>query len=186
MLRPSDDLANGSFCWLDISRVQLKYNRTVSESLLDFAQEAVTEWRINLLKVQWISLERVFGWCHVVTGELLRLSNGLVNWSFCLSDISRVQLKFKWTVGKRLLASDSKTVWKSRLILSKLLLNFFNGWFRNSSTSKELSLKEPLDNVMLRSGISSDPQMALRINHFVDRTFRGSNWSPTEQMVKVC
>ena len=34
---------------------------------------------------------------------------------------------------------------------------------------------------MLHSGNCSDIQMVLRTDDFVDRTFRGSNWSPTEQ-----
>ena len=42
----------------------------------------------------------------------------------------------------------------------------------------------PLDDVMLHSGNCSDCQMAFRTDHFVDRTFQGSNWSPTEQLVK--
>ena len=132
------------------------------------------------------NFERASGLCNVAFGDMLRPSDDLANWSICRSDISRVQLKSNWTVGKRLLASDSKTVWKSRLILSKLLLNSFNGCFGNSSISKELVLKEPLDDVMLHSGTCSDNQMVLRTNHFVNRTFGGSNWSPTEQFVKVC
>ena len=38
--------------------------------------------------------------------ELFRLSDSLANQSFCLSDILRVQLNFKRTLGKRLLTSD--------------------------------------------------------------------------------
>ena len=101
-------------------------------------------------------------------------------------DISRVQLKSNWSVGVRLAASDSKTVWKSRLILSKSLLIFFNSWFGNSFISKELTLKEPQDDVLLNSGNCSDSQMVLRTDHFVDRTFWGSNWNLTEQLVKDC
>ena len=131
-----------------------------------------------------VSFKRASGWCNVVLGDMLRPSDGLANRSFCRSDISRVQLKSNWTVGKRLLASDSKTVWKSRLILSKSLLNFFNGWFENLIISKELALKEPLDDVMLHPRKCSDFQIALRSDHYVDRTFGGSSWSPTEQVAK--
>ena len=47
------------------------------------------------------------------------------------------QLKSYWTVSKRLVASDSETVWKNRLIFSKAILNpIFNGFI-----SKELTLK---------------------------------------------
>ena len=65
-------------------------------------------------------------------------------------------------------------------------LIFFNGWFGNSFISKEFGLKEPLDDVMFRSVNCSDCQMALQTNHFVYRTFPGSNWSATERFVKDC
>ena len=86
----------------------------------------------------------------------------------------------------RLLASNFKTVWKGRLVLSKTLLIFVNGWFENSFISRELTLQEPLHDVMLHSGNRPDCQMALRNDHFVNRTFGGSNWSPVEQLVKGC
>ena len=97
-------------------------------------------------------------------------SYDFANRSFCWSDISRVQLKSNWTVGKWLLASDSKTVWKSRLILIKII-KFFNGCFGNSSISKKLALKEPLDVVMLHSGYAqtltwSCEPIILLIGHF--------------------
>ena len=66
----------------------------------------------------------------------------------------------------------------------KIITNFFNGWYGNSFISKELALKEPLDDVMLHPGNCWDIQMALRTDHFVDRTFRGPKWSRTEQLVK--
>ena len=140
-------------------------------------------------EIYWLAKNFLWGssqLVNMVLKELLRLSDPLAKRSFCPSEISWVQLKSNWTVGKWLLASDSKTVWKSRLILSKLLLNFFNGCFGNSSISKELALKEPLDAVTLHSEIWPHPQRALRTDHFLNRTFRGSNWSPTEQLIKVC
>ena len=118
--------------------------------------------------------------------NFLWFSDGLANRSFCRSDSSKVQLKSNWIVDKRLLASDSKTVSNIRLFLSKLLSDFFNGCFGNSSIWKELALKEPLDDVMLHSGICSDSQMTLRNNQFVNRKFRGTSWIPTEQLVEVC
>ena len=42
----------------------------------------------------------------MVVRDLLTLSDGLANQSFCGLDISRVQLKTKSIVGERLLASD--------------------------------------------------------------------------------
>ena len=50
----------------------------------------------------------------------------------------------------------------------------------------EISFKEPLDDVMLDYGNFWDIQMALRADHFVNQTFRESNWCPTEQLVKGC
>ena len=84
---------------------------------------------------------------------------------------SQMSLRTNRTVGKRLLASDVETVSKTRLILSKSLLIFFKGWYGNSFISKELALKEPLDDVMVYLGNCSDIQIALRTDHFVDRTF---------------
>ena len=78
------------------------------------------------------------GVLHMVLWELIRLSDGLANQSFCWWDFSRVQLKANWTVGQGLLASNSKTFWKSRLILSKSSLLFFYGWFGNWFIWKEL------------------------------------------------
>ena len=51
---------------------------------------------------------------------------------------------------------------------------------------KQLGLKEPQDDVMLHSLNCSDIQMALRTDHFVNQTFRGSNLSLTEQLVNGC
>ena len=115
--------------------------------------------------------------------ELPRLSDGFANQSFCWSDILRVQLKSKWTVGKSFLDSNSETVSKCRLISLEARLIFFICLFENSFISKELDLKEALDDVMLHY---SDIQMALWTNHLVNQRFQGSNWSPTEQLVKDC
>ena len=146
------------------------------------AKRKLMLWK--LIHFERITFQRVSGWCNVALGDMLRLSEGLANQWFSQSDISRVQLKSNWTVGKRLLASDFETVWKNRLIWSKSLLIFFNGWYGNSFISKELALKEPLDDVMLHLGNCSDIQMHLPTDHFVTRTFWESKWSPIEQLVK--
>ena len=138
IFRLSDILANWLFCWLDILRVQLKSNWTVGKRLL--ASDSKTVWKSRLilpkalLILVWklihferITIEGGSGWCHVALRELLRHSDGLPSWSFCWLDISRVQLKSNLTVGNGLLASDSKTFWKSKLILSKSLLFFMVG-----------------------------------------------------------
>ena len=97
--------------------------------------------------------KKIQRWCsqlmQIVLTDLFRLSDGLANRSFCRSDISEVHLKSNETFGKKYLASDSKTVYKSRLILSKAQLIFFNGLFGNCIISKELTLKEFLYDVML-------------------------------------
>ena len=47
------------------------------------------------------------------------MSDGLVNRSFSRSDISRVQPKFKGTVGETLLVSDKEAVRECSLIQPK-------------------------------------------------------------------
>ena len=141
------------------------------------------------LKIYWLAndfLQKSPQLVHMVRKKFLRMSDGFANRLFCQSDISRVKLQSNWTVGERLLSSDSKTVWKSRLTLWISLLIFLNSCFGNSFISEKFALKEPLNDVMLHSGNSSECQMSLQTDDFVDRTFRGSNWSPTEQLVKGC
>ena len=124
LLRLSDELANGSFCLLDTSRVQLTSNRTVGKRSLASNSKTFLKSRLVLSRSlllyfygrfgSWFIwkelLWRTFFWCHVALRELLRHSDDLVNWSFCQSDMSRVQLKSKWTVGERMLASD-QSLW---------------------------------------------------------------------------
>ena len=165
-----------------------KSNWTVGEKLIVYHQEAVTEWRLIFVKESERFFNALFQNLFISkkksvmeflantggTQGTLQSVNGLVNRSFCRSDIPRVQLKSNVTVGGTLLGSCSKTVWKSRLSLSKARLIIFNGWFGNCIIS----------NVMLHSGNCSDIQVAFRTHYFVDRTFQESNWSPTEQLVK--
>ena len=142
----------------------------------------MTHFKIDsfVKKVQWWSPWLI----QIVLTEFFRLLDGLASRSFCRWDILKVQLKSNWTVGERSLASGSRTVWKSRLILSKVRLNVFNGWFGNCIISKELALKNSMDDLILHSGNCSDIHMALQTDQFVDRTFWKSNWSPTEHLVK--
>ena len=88
------------------------------------------------MKFFWWLNSKIYSYSY-----LPRPSDGLANWSFCWSEISRIQLKSNWTVGKRLLASDFRTVWKSSLILLKTGLGFFNYWFGSSFIWQELALK---------------------------------------------
>ena len=54
-----------------------------------------------------------------------------------------------------------------------------------SFQKKEMILKELLDDAALHTRNYSECQSALRTDHFVNLTFRGSNWSPTEQLVNA-
>ena len=77
--------------------------------------------------------------------------------------------------------SDHNSNWVSSSLsynLQKLIASFFG----NLLISTEVSLKE---SGTWHSGNSSDCQMALPTDHFVDGTFRRSNWSPNEQLVKL-
>ena len=80
---------------------------------------------------------------QMVPMEHFRVSHGLANQSFCRSDILRAQLRSSLKVGKKFLASDSKTVCNSRQLI------FSNGWFVRCIISKELTLKEFLEDNML-------------------------------------
>ena len=71
-------------------------------------------------KLEIYSFAKKFLWnssqtINIVIKELLRLSYGLANQSFCHSDIQRVQLKSTWTVGERRLAFGQETVREWRL-----------------------------------------------------------------------
>ena len=57
-----------------------------------------------------------------------RLLDDLGDQWFCRLDIWRVQLKSKWTVGKKLLASDSNTIWEIRLIFENRIFFKFLVW----------------------------------------------------------
>ena len=57
--------------------------------------------------------------------------------------------------------------------------------FGDSFVLKKMALKDSLSDVILHSGgNSSDIQATFRTDDVVDRTFRVSSWSPTEQLVK--
>ena len=63
--------------------------------------------------------ERFLCWLHMVLRKLLTLSDGLVNRSFRRLDNLRVQLRWNWRVGEKLLACDQQAVCKCRLLLFK-------------------------------------------------------------------
>ena len=121
----------------------------------------------------------------MVLWELFRLLDGLANRPFCVSKISRFQLKSNWTVCKKLLASNSKIVCKSRLILSKAQLFFCNGWFRNCIISKELTLTEFLHDVALRELLRHSDGVANRLLCWSDisRVQLQFNWTVRERLL---
>ena len=92
----------------------------------------------------------------------------------------------KWTVGECLIASYHETDWKRRLIFLKARINFSQCLVWKFNHFKKNCFKGAFWWCMLHSRYCSDCQMTLRTNCFVDRTFRGSNWSPTKQSVKGC
>ena len=159
----------------------------INHSLIIQADFTTKFFTIFNFKIYWLAKNFLWGrsqLVYMVLKELLRLSDPLANRSFCQSDISWVQLKSNWTFRERLLASYQDTVRECRLILLKRELIFLKCliW-------KIIHLEKNFSDVALSLftgywGNSSHCQMALRTDHFVDRTFRGSNGSPTDQLVK--
>ena len=102
LLRLSFSVGNRSFCRSDISRIQMKSNWKVGESLVASDQQAVWKSKLIWSKAQLFFLmfsleipsfqksgfEKAFWWCHVALKELLRLLDGLENWCFCPSDMN--------------------------------------------------------------------------------------------------
>ena len=76
------------------------------------------------------------------------------------------------------------TVWYCRLILLKGRWNFLRYLIWRFINFGKIFCERVLSWYTWYSGNSWDCQMALQTDHFVDRTFPESNWSPTEQLVK--
>ena len=95
-----------------------------------------------------------------------------------------VQLKYNWTGGEGLLASDQEAVREWRLLLFK------GQWrFLQYLISKIIRFEKKFNDGVLSlytgcSGNSSGYQMALKTNYFTDWTVLDSNWSPVEQVVE--
>ena len=117
LVRLLNDLAKQLFCWWDISRVQLKSNWTVVEGFLVSDQEAIREWRLNLLKGKWTFLQclisKVIHLKKDFTDGVLSLYTGysrnssdcqMALWTYNFVD--RTFQGSNWTVGERLLGSD--------------------------------------------------------------------------------
>ena len=116
---------------------------------------------------------------NMVVMELFRLPDILANRSFCRSEISWVQLKSNWIFRERLLASYRVGVRECRLILLKRQLIFSQCLIWKIIHLEKTFSDGALSLFTEYSGNSSQCQMALETDHFVDWTFRGSNWSPT-------
>ena len=137
-------------------------------------------------KIYWLA--KNFLWessqlVHMVLKELLRLSDPPVNRSFFRSDISWVQLKSNWTFCERLLDSYQDAIIECRLILLKRQLIFIQRQIWKIIHLEKIFGDEALSLFTGYLGIFSHCQMALQTKHYIDWTFRGSNWSPTDQLV---
>ena len=60
-------------------------------------------------------------------------------------------------------------------------MKLYSALFEHLFIPKKPSVKQVLASIHGTQGIA---QMALQTDDFVDGTFRGSNWSPTEHLVK--
>ena len=116
--------------------------------------------------------------------ELLRLSDGLTNRSFCPSNIFRVQLKAKWIVGEWPSASDQLAVWRCRLVLFKRHRTFSQCLVCKFIYSKRILYYRALSSYTWYWEYCSECHLNMANDHFVVRLFRGFNWNPTEQLVK--
>ena len=105
----------------------------------------------------------------MVLRKELRLSFCFANQPFCQSDISMVQLNSNWRVGEGLLASDQVAVWECWLFLFKGQQTFLGCLVWKF-------IRFVLSCHTWYSGNCSDCHLALQTDHFVNRTFRESNW----------
>ena len=62
-------------------------------------------------------------------------------------------------------------------------MKLYSTLFEHLFIPKKSSVKQVLATTHATQGIA---QIGLQTDDFVDGTFRGSNWSPTEHLVKGC
>ena len=98
-----------------------------------------------------------------------------VRWSF--EPIILSNRTFRETNG-----SPTKQLVKDCWPLINQFDNADNAYLENLLISKKFSVKEFLVLMIFKELL----RLSLRTDHFVDRIFRGSNWSSTEQLVKGC
>ena len=120
------------------------------------------------------------------SGNCSNCQMGLQTDHFVWLDISRVHLKSNRTIGERLLASDQKVVWELRLNLHKRKWTFLQFLIWKIIHLEKIFSDGVLSLYTGYSENSSDYLMSLQTDRFADPTFKGSNWSVTEQLVKGC
>ena len=147
-------------------------------------------WMPNL-KIYWFAknfLRNSSQLVHMVVRELLRLSDGLANRSFCRSDIWRVQLKSSGTVGERLLASDQSQFdnagwfYLNAMRFSTMpnlnIYSFLKNFTWKSSPLAHMVLKELL---RLSDGLAN--RLFCRSN--ISRVQPKSNWTVGERLLAL-
>ena len=109
-----------------------------------------------------------------------------MSWCFKLSfrwwDISRVQL-YKLNIWWKAYSLWSAGSLKKKTNFIYSTKNFFQAWSGIKFISQKFAFKETVA-VVLHLGNCPDCQMAFQTEHFGDGTYRRSNWSLTEQLVK--
>ena len=86
----------------------MKSNLTVGKSLINADQHLFWKKEVSFIYNDFFFFKKKKA--YVAHRELLRVSDGLANQSFCPLDISRVQLKSNLAIGERLSASDQLAV----------------------------------------------------------------------------
>ena len=85
----------------------MKSNLTVGKNLVNADQHLFWKKEVSFIYNDFFFQKKM---AYVAHRELLRVSDGLANQSFCPLDISRVQLKSNLAIGERLSASDQLAV----------------------------------------------------------------------------
>ena len=166
--------------WQPLVIKQFEKNQTnfFESTIISFFQCLV--WKFNHFgkNLFWKSLLMMY----VALRELLRLSDCLANWWFCLhiEGLTAVQIN-NWRTTTSLWSITSLTMQAN---FNLATMNFFQ-WLEDIYSFRENDRERVFSCYTCYSGNYSDCEMALWTNPFVDRTFRGFKCSPTEQLVEV-
>ena len=91
--------------------------------------------------------------------------------------------KSNWTVGERVLAPDQWVLWLCRLILFEVQWTFFQYLIWKFIDFEKIICKKAVNYNTWYSWNCSQCHLALWTNHFVNRTFRESNWRVVESLI---